>query len=407
MALRFHGHNELSPEKALLLTCARRTLQADHVQRLGAAVRQGIDWNLFWSLARAHGVGFFVGTHLLPADAPPSTNGELSLLNEPEFIRRVKHDLWQETAHALVLREHQLRLNAELTRSGIQALWLKGLVLSERLYGRLEARHCGDLDLLVAPSDVPQVEELLTQLGFQRYRSGEAGKEFHPMAAHHSIWCAHVLPDWVLMVELHHQLSGPSSCQPSATDLFLRSQLVRFQGQECRVPSFEDELLILCLHAHHHNYALLRCLMDVGEFVRRYSNQIDWGKLVRQARRARCLGRLLGGLEITDTVLGLKHHREVFSLLPTLKPCQRLALRRLSLASLLDPRSQQDDLLQARFSLLMDSWADSARLLAPRLFPSRAHARSLCPPFLRRASGLPHVYYYLHSANQLLQRARS
>jgi hypothetical protein len=84
-----------------------------------------------------------------------------------------------------------------------------------------------------------------------------------------------------------------------------------------------------------------------------------------------------------------------------------LALRRLSLASLLDPRSQQDDLLQARFSLLMDSWTDSARLLAPRLFPSRAHARSLCPPFLRRAPGLPHVYYYFHSANRVLKRGSS
>jgi hypothetical protein len=350
----------------------------------------------------------------------------LSLLNEPEFIRRVKHDLWQETAHALVLREHQLRLNAELTRSGIQALWLKGLVLSERLYGRFEARHCGDLDLLVAPSDVPQVEELLARLRFERCRSGEAGKEFHPMAAHHSMWCARVLPDWVLIVELHHRLSGPSSCQPSATDLFLRSQRVRFHDQECRVPSVEDELLILCLHAHHHNYALLRCLMDVGEFVRRYSDQIDWGKLVRQARRGRCLGRVLGGLEIADMVLGLEHpHRKSENRNPKSETGwpgffsdfgfrisdfgfkSRLALRRLSLASLLDPRSQQDDLMQARFSLLMDSWTDSARLLAPRLFPSRAHARSLCPPFLRRAPGLPHVYYYFHSANRVLKRGSS
>jgi hypothetical protein len=180
--------------------------------------------------------------------------------------------------------------------------------------------------------------------------------------------------------------------------------LIDFQGQLFRVPSVEDELLILCLHAHHHNYALLRCLMDLAEFIRHYHDQIEWAKLVGQARAGRCLGRLRGALEIADMVLGLEHRREVLSPLPSLRPKQRLAFRRLSLTSLLDPRSQQDDLMQARFSLLMDSWVDSARLLAPRLFPSQAHVRSLCSPLVCRAPALPHVYYYLHSANQLLKR---
>jgi len=147
--------------------------------------------------------------------------------------------------------------------------------------------------------------------------------------------------------------------------------------------------------------------MDVAEAVRRWHDQIDWAKLTDQARAGRCLGRLRGALEIADAVLGMEHHREVFSSLPSLRPSQRLALGRLYLTSLLDPRSQQDDLMQGRFFLLMDSWLDSARLLAPRLFPSRAHARSLCPSSWRRAPGLPQVYYYLHSADRVLKRGSS
>src|SRR5438270_1114670 len=163
MAIRLHDHDRLTQEQELLLVCGRSTLQADHVLRIRLAMQQGVDWNRLWSLARAHGVSFFVGKHLLPADS--TNNGKLTHRIDPEFVRQIKEDLWQETAHALILREQQQRLNAELTRCGIPVLWLKGLVLSERLYGRFEARHCGDLDLLAAPADVPKVEERLSQLG--------------------------------------------------------------------------------------------------------------------------------------------------------------------------------------------------------------------------------------------------
>src|SRR5260370_6064248 len=222
MAIRLRGHGKLTPEQALLLACARSTLQADHARRIRLAMQRGVDWDRVWSVAREHGVGFFVARHLLPPHPPPlsfggreardegdsssTKNGKLTPSIDPAFARQVKEDLWQETAHALILREHQLRLNAELNRCGIQVLWLKGLVLSERLYGRFEARHCGDLDLLAAPGDGPKVEARLTQLGFERHRSAQPSKEFHPMAAHHSMWCARVLPDWLLIVELHHQL---------------------------------------------------------------------------------------------------------------------------------------------------------------------------------------------------------
>jgi hypothetical protein len=345
-------------------------------------------------------VGYFVGNHLCQIWSTDSLPLQLAV---SEFMGRIKEDLWQETSHALVLRDQQLRLNAELDRAGIRAIWLKGLVLAEQLYGQFEARHCGDLDLLADPSDVSRVQVLLARIGFERFRPAEVGKEFHPMAAHHSIWLAKVLPDWRLMVEVHHRLSGPLQCQPAVSDLLERSRLVEFHGQEMRVLSLEDELLILSLHTHHHHYSLLRCLMDLAEFVRRFHDRIDWPELVRRARENRCLGRLRAAQEIADAVLGLEHSRDVMSQLPPLAPRQRLAFRRLALTSLLDPRTQQDDLVQARYSFLMDSWADSGRLLAPRLFPGKSHIHSVCPPFLRRTPGLPHLYYYLRSAQKALK----
>ena len=42
------------------------------------------------------------------------------------------------------------------------------------------------------------------------------------------------------------------------------------------VPSLADELLILCLHAHHHNFGSLLNLMDIAEYVKRFHGDIDW-----------------------------------------------------------------------------------------------------------------------------------
>jgi hypothetical protein len=368
---------------------------------------QGIGWGDFWSLARAHGVGFFGGKHVLPflpAVRSTKSNGEAAPGISQEVAGRITQDLWQETAHALVLRDQQLRLNAELERAGIPAIWLKGLVLAERLYGRFDARHCGDLDLLAQAFDIPKIENLLTRLGFERFRPAETGKEFHPMAAHHSMWCARVLPDWMLVLELHHRLSGPACCQPAAADLLRRSQLISFCGQQVRVSSIEDELLILCLHAHHHNYALLRCLMDVSEFVRRFHDKIDWQKLVQVARESRCLGRLRAALEIADAMLGMENHVGVFEQLQSLTPRQRWAISGFPISQLLKSKNQQDDFLQARFSLLMDSWRDAGRFLNSRLYPSREHVRSICPPFWRRTAAGPRLYYYLHTAGLIFRR---
>src|SRR5260370_26775616 len=407
MALRLRSRTKLSPEHDLLLACARSRLGPEHLARVRKASRKGIDWDILWPLARVHGVGYFVGNHLCGANAitngdPKPTDGCPSAL-PPRVRNQVQHDLWQETAHALILRDQQLRLNAELSRADIPVLWLKGLILADRLYGQYEARHCGDLDLLADPSDIPRLEELLAQLGFERFRPSEAGTEFHPMAAHHTTWSARVLPDWQLIVEVHHRVSGPASCQPAAADLLHRSRLISFHGQDFRVPSLEDELLILCLHAHHHQYALLRCLLDVPQFVGPFRDQIDWPELLARARRYRCLGRLGAALEITDALLGLENSDEVLDQVPALTPRQRWAIRSLPMVMLLDPRTQENDLRQAQLALLMDSWADAVRMLSPRIFPSGEHVRSLCPIFWRGIPGLARLYYYAHSISQLLR----
>jgi hypothetical protein len=304
----------------------------------------------------------------------------------------------------LTLREYQLRLNAELECSKTPALWLKGLILAERLYGRFEARHCGDLDILVEQGYLPDAEKVLARVGFEPYHPSLPGQEFHPMAAHHAMWSLRLGDDWLLIVELHHRLSGPPACQPASERLLEHSRMVDFQGQAFRIPALEDELLILCLHAHHHNYSLLRCLMDVAEYVKKYRCQLDWHKLVREARSCHCLGRLRAALETADALLGLDSPWDVFSQIPALSRGQSRLFRRLARSGLLNPAMQDDDWRQAQLALLMDRWSDVLRVFRSRLLPDKEHARAICPSSLASYPALPRIYYFWHAAERMLGR---
>src|SRR5260370_17847645 len=218
MALRLRSRTKLSPEHDLLLACARSRLGPEHLARVRKASRKGIDWDILWPLARVHGVGYFVGNHLCGANA--ITNGDLkptagcpSAL-PPRVRNQVQHDLWQETAHALILRDQQLRLNAELSRADIPVLWLKGLILADRLYGQYEARHCGDLDLLADPSDIPRLDDLLALLGFERFRPSGAGTGLHSMASRPTLGSPRRAAAWALRPGSPHCPSRPPSRSP-------------------------------------------------------------------------------------------------------------------------------------------------------------------------------------------------
>jgi hypothetical protein len=439
MAQRFLPRSDLRPEQVILLAAARSELGPNHRERILSAIKQEADWDALWDLARSHGVGYFVGRHLQQLNReqrwvarPERSEGRGQMVGvqttpvedsgratrtahcalPTALAQRIQESLRQETARALALREYQLRLNAEFERLSLPVLWLKGLVLAERLYGKFEARHCGDLDILVEKTQVPRAEKILAGLGFEPYQPSLAGQEFHPMAAHHALWSRRLRDDWLLIVELHHRLSGPPVCQPAVEHLFQRSRTVDFQGQAARIPALEDELLILCLHAHHHNYSLLRCLMDVSEFVKVFPSpglkawareNLNWPKLVREARACYCLGRLRAALEITEAVLGLDSAPDIFSKLPALTPRQRWACRRLAVNALLDSAKQNDDRRQAQLTLLMDRWSDIFRLVGPRILPAKEHVRAICPAFLAPYPALPQIYYFWHAFQQMLK----
>jgi hypothetical protein len=367
---------------AVLLACARSSLAAEHADCIESVHGRGLDWDDVWARACKHGISYFVARHLQGlCEREPA---RFALPNEV-----AEH--WREEQRCFALQalrflHYQLELSERFESQSIPYLWLKGLGLSQQLYNRIDARCSSDLDLLVHPDQRTSVAACLRQCGFEIFHSPVPGKDEHFMGAHHETWVTH--KDGHTTVEVHFRLSGPAACQPKVEDLLSRARHLEISGQRMRVPACEDELLILCLHAHQHNYALLRTLMDIAEYVRVFREELDWTTFFGRAQACRTAGRVHAGLYVSHRTLGQAE-------LPGLEltTTQLGVLRGLAPESIAGSTSDQNDLLRVRLALLMDRWLDVGRVLLPHVLPPTAYVRAVYPGQMGWVPGVARLYH--------------
>lgn len=385
------SRSQVQPEVRLLLACAHANLSIDEEFTIKDVVAHGLDWRVFHGLSQAHGLGYFVSRHLQQIFRDTHLGSiQPSLL--PDSVRDLlRREAWQRAVYARILFDCQLRLARDFDDCGIAVLWLKGLALSEKLYGCPEARNSGDLDPLVEPGKVAQAENCLRRCGFERLHS--PAHDLHTLGAHHSRWRAEARGVPAPHVELHWRLAGPRACVPDVVGMMHRSGTAVLGDCRIRVLSPEDELLALCLHGHHHNFACLRYLMDVMEYVRRFQRTLDWGQFAALTAAHRCQGRVAAALSVGCAALGSPWDGIAPACLPPLSPSQRWLVRRLDVDALVNAGGDDSDGRRAILGLFMDRWLDAVRLLGPHLFPSRGYVRARYPA---RWACLPGLRHALH-----------
>ncbi len=140
---------------------------------------------------------------------------------------------------ALAQTAEVVRLNALLSGAGIDALFLKGVVLSQLLYEDVSVRGVGDIDLLVEPGDFLRAEALLVGGGY--VTDGVAQPDQRELCLRH--------PDNGQLIELHQRLSiNPARLDVPFRKLWQERQTVRLGSSE--VPTLPARLLALYLVAH-------------------------------------------------------------------------------------------------------------------------------------------------------------
>ena len=208
--------------------------------------------------------------------------------------------------HASVFLQELLQ---ELQGREIRVLTFKGAVLSQLLYGQLSSRPFGDIDLLIAPEDLPRVQALFLEMGLRRgYPSGLSAAQDKALVCF-SKAMTFSKQGGRNFVDLHWRLMSQwLALELPFDDLWQRRQVVDVQGFGLwPTLGSEDQALFLALHGAQDGWVKLKTLLDLSCFLGRH--QLD-GELVCRLSGPR-LALLRQGVGLSCCLLGIIHPREM------------------------------------------------------------------------------------------------
>lgn len=276
------------PELELAVCCCRMEPDAATVGRIREILQNGVDWKVVFDVVDRHRLTLLVYKRLLAV--------------APEALTQPGANVITEKARAVAARN--LRLTAELLsllgefeRQGISAIPIKGPILAQFAFGNLGWREFEDLDVLVRPTDIHRVMDLLTTMGYRPERVLLPGQEAAFMRSEHAF---RFLRDHdQLVVELHWRLQDRYlSFAFDLDDLWKRASRIEAFGRKVLWLSAEDTLLFLCMHGAKHYWERLEWIACLPALIR--SNPIQWQLVMNHASR-------LGGVRIVQLGLLLAH----------------------------------------------------------------------------------------------------
>lgn len=222
-----------TPEAALLRE-ALRALGQDRPE-LRAAVGRVTRWDRVVALARAHAVSESLWAAL-------ALRGLAGAVPEPERTALTEDHAAATARNALLLAE-AAELQRALGAEGIASVVLKGPGLLIAHYPEIGARHVGDIDLLVHPSELRRAVGVARALGARGDCVGHDGAELTDDALDHHF--PTLVTAGGVALELHFEAPG---CGPDVAGIFARARDVPWEGRALRIPSAADLTNIACRH---------------------------------------------------------------------------------------------------------------------------------------------------------------
>jgi hypothetical protein len=193
------------------------------------------------------------------------------------FGQEVIKESFKEKGETLERVAEFIRVSDAITASGISFIPLKGPVLSYRLYGDATWRYYNDLDVLVDVSSMKHTIHVLEGLG---YRTETIVFPQKKRKQNRLLNCAHhisfVHPEEQVRIELHWRLIRAISVRISRLHQLVMENrtTIDFAGRKFSVLSNEMELLYMVIHGGHHQWAWLKWLVDINDFLK--SQRIKW-----------------------------------------------------------------------------------------------------------------------------------
>ncbi|MNC20659.1 hypothetical protein D3C75_686170 [compost metagenome] len=232
-------------------------------------VPASMDWKLFVRLAVHHRVFPYIYPRI----------SRLGPGVPPEVVQVLQTEYRRNTVQMLQLCAEMRKLADELAAEDIRAIFLKGPVLAQELYGDLSLRTSRDLDFVVPITGLEKAEALLVAQGYvkeEEFESimGDWKWRQHHMTFHH--------PVRMLTAEVHWRMNPAPSKEPGFDELWKRRRTSGPMGRNVHFLGDEDLFMYLAAHGARHGWSRLRWLLDIRQMLLRAP---DAGRLVGLLRR--------------------------------------------------------------------------------------------------------------------------
>ena len=265
--------DQVSPEVALLVTCARTQLDGVHAERLSALLQGPLDWDGVLALATQQGVLPLLYWHL-SRSAPA--------LVPAHHLAHLRETYEQNTRRNLWLTGELIKLVNACREGGVQVVTYKGPVLAADVYGSLALRTFVDLDLLALPRDVPRLQTVLDALGYQPFMHLSPAQR--KLARQYDNEYKVYAPERNYVAEFHWDfVPRLFHVGFDLEAMFSRTQSVSLAGAQLLTLAPADLLLTLFVHGAKHGWTRLGWLCDVAELIHVHQG-LNWDSLLAQAR---------------------------------------------------------------------------------------------------------------------------
>jgi len=331
----FHGKS-FQNEWQFLCVCASPKSSQDSLTSAWGAVK---DWDLLLELAEEHGVLGLLSKRLAPAQherVPPVAREKLQarMRSQQLFVLGLTADLFQ------VLEEFD--------RNTIEAILVKGPIVSLLAYGDPATRNYADLDLLVRHRQILAATQGMQRLGYEAdvpENAIEAGK---------------IPGEYVFkragrpqLIELHTEPTFRYYPKPMRIEeMYSRRRMVKLDGREIPALSVEDELLLNCIHGGKHFWERLMWIADIALIVGR-NRELSWDNVFKAAEEVGAERMLCVGLWLAKQLLGANLPAEVqerVSRDPEVQPLCAQIIGWLPMAGLAPPSLRERALFRMRMA---------------------------------------------------------
>jgi hypothetical protein len=261
------GDTVLAVEWPLLLECCAPQASP---QRIRALLNRKPDWKALLTLAEEHGVLAQLDSQLRAAAGAP-------MPQEVDALLRKRHR--EQLISTLAMTAEMFGVLGNFAAAGVEAIVVKGPVLSVRAYGDPGLRQYVDLDFLIRSRDLLAATRVLTECRYESdvpigaMRAGKIPGEY-----------LFAKTGTRLLMELHTEQTFRYFPRPLPMEAyFARRTEVELDGNRVAALSEEDEFVLICIHGAKHFWERLMWVADVAAMVAS-CRRLDWDVVQDSAR---------------------------------------------------------------------------------------------------------------------------